>query len=500
MRTQASDQQRSIYADGLVLAGLCLPWLSPFAFGPSPAALQFLLTLGCVAVVLLMSCVRHVEIVRSVVRAWLLAALLSSVIGLCQYFGVEQLFTPWMSPSLHGEAFANLRQRNHFATLCNIGLAALLWWAVTHGSDRTGPATLVAAGLLVLGNAASASRTGLLGLVLVLMLAAIWGLGRRPWIRELLVTALVAYAGATLMLPVLAGHAVGSSGLLSRFHSTGPDCASRLTLWRNMLELIGQRPWLGWGWGELDYAHFITQYDGVRQCELLDNAHNLPLHLAVELGLPAAVLICVGSAWLILRAKPWRELDATRQVAWMVLALILLHSMLEYPLWYGPFQMALGLSLLLLWPLPGQGAHIPGAERPVQGRWWPRLLAAVLLTGTAYAAWDYCRISQIYLPPARRMAAYRDDTLEKIRGSWLFRDQVQFAELTLTPLTHDSAARLNAMAQKLMHFSPEARVVETLIESAMMLGRDAEVRFFMARYQAAYPQEYARWVATRAQS
>ncbi len=28
-------------------------------------------------------------------------------------------------------------------------------------------------------------------------------------------------------------------------------------------------------------------------------------------------------------------------MAWGVLAIILLHSLLEYPLWYGPFQMAL---------------------------------------------------------------------------------------------------------------------------------------------------------------
>ena len=37
-------------------------------------------------------------------------------------------------------------------------------------------------------------------------------------------------------------------------------------------------------------------------------------------------------------------------VAWSVLALILMHSLVEYPLWYGPFQMAFGLALGLLMP------------------------------------------------------------------------------------------------------------------------------------------------------
>src|SRR5665811_2179347 len=93
-------------------------------------------------------------------------------------------------------------------------------------------------------------------------------------------------------------------------------------------------------------------YPGARFCEILDNAHNLPLHLVVELGLPLAVLVCGAGLWLVWRQRPWRERDATRQMAWAVLALILLHSLLEYPLWYGPFQVAFGLSLWLLWRRP----------------------------------------------------------------------------------------------------------------------------------------------------
>ena len=76
----------------------------------------------------------------------------------------------------------------------------------------------------------------------------------------------------------------------------------------------------------------------------------------MELGLPLALAVCGGGLWLVWRAKPWREADATRQLAWSVLAVILLHSLLEYPLWYGPFQMAFGLSLWLLWRSPAPAA------------------------------------------------------------------------------------------------------------------------------------------------
>ncbi len=469
------------------------PWLGIAASGPSPSVPGMLLALAALACVLV--CWRSMPM-ATIPLAWLLAALLSSLIALCQYFNVEQYFALLMSVSPDSEAYANLRQRNQFATLTSMGLAALLWWAVQAQSVRAGRWRAwgggLAAALLALGNAASSSRTGLVQLVLLVVLAAGWGLWHQPQQRKLLVIALLAYGMAAFLLPNLAGYVPDHSGILSRFQQPAPACASRLTLWRDMLELIDQRPWLGWGWRELDYAHFMTAYDGPRHCEMLDNAHNLPLHLAVELGLPLALLICGAAAWLIWRARPWRETEPTRQMAWMVLAVILLHSMLEYPLWYGPFQMAFGLSLGLLWrprqpPSPGVSATAALAK----GR---HMLAVALFGITAYAAWDYHRISQIYLPPEQRATAYRDHTLEKIRGSWLFHDQVHFAEFTLTPLTRENAAQLNAMAHELLHFSPEAQVVEKLVESAVLLGRDDEARFFMARYRAAYPQAYDRWL------
>ena len=122
----------------------------------------------------------------------------------------------------------------------------------------------------------------------------------------------------------------------------------------------------------------------------------------------------------------------------------------------------------------------------------------LIIVFVAYAAWDYHRVSQIYLPSDQRSPAYRSNTLAKIQGSWLFQHQVRFAELTTTPLTPDNASKINALALELLHFSPEARVAEKVIDSARLLGRLDEARYFEARYRAAFPQEHAKWVAANA--
>ena len=519
----------------IAFLGLSLPWLNPLSPGPTPNVIPWLISLVGFACLLPWAArARPAQLAALAASAWLVAALLSAVLGLLQYFGATGALVPWVNNTGLGEAYANLRQRNQFATLTNIGLAALLWW-VAQGAGTAGAIAgatqeaprssalslptlmaLAAAALLALGNAASSSRTGMVQLLLLTLLGGLWhlsGSGLRPPALRVLLAAVLAYAVGAVALPLLAGLNLQASGMLARLHIGDTACASRLTLWGNVLHLIAQKPGLGWGWGELDYAHFITLYPGRRFCDILDNAHNLPLQLAVELGLPLALAVCGTALWLIGRAQPWRERDATRQLAWSVLALIVLHSLLEYPLWYGPFQVAFGLSLWLLWRQPARAA--PGLAPQLAGGAAPegfhefkpfRPLAlvlpaslAILLIATAgYAAWDYQRVSQLYLSPKMRALPYREQPLTKIKNSWLFQDQLRFAELTTTPLSAANAAQLNQLALDMLHFSPEPRVIEKLIDSAVLLGRTGEAQFYRRRYRAAFPENEARWAQASA--
>ncbi|MDR3452708.1 MAG: Wzy polymerase domain-containing protein [Rhodoferax sp.] len=316
----------------------------------------------------------------------------------------------------------------------------------------------------------------------------------------MLTAALLAYALATLFLPWLAGFGWFGHDAFARLRAGDELCASRLTLWSNVLQLIAQHPWLGWGWGQLAYAHYITLFDGPRFCAILDNAHNLPLQLAVTLGVPAALLLCGGFVWWAWRQKPWAETDPTRRMAWAILAVIGLHSLLEYPLWYGPFQIAFALCLAWLWFTRQRRNVTP--NRPVALGASAQLaiisVAIVALAGVLYAAWDYHRVSQIYLAPEQRDAPYRDDTLAKVRDSWLFRNPVRFAELTITELTPDDAQHQRALAGRLLHYSPEPRVIEKLIAADVLLGRDDDALFHLARFRAAFPKDYAQWTADNA--
>ena len=434
---------------------------------------------------------------RLLAQVWLAAALISCGLGLLQYLDLAHLAAPWVNQSAYGDAFANLRQRNQFASLTSLGLVALLALVCTERGEPTRWGRLwpwLALQLLAMGAAASSSRTGGVQWVVV-VLFTLWWCTRRPGQRirwQLALAAPLCVVLWSVVLPLLAqwwdpaGGAAQS--LLGRVTGSSGDyaaCASRRVLWANAWALAAARPWWGWGWGELDYAHFSTDYAGPRFCDLLDNAHNLPLHLAVELGWHLTLLLIGSVAVWLWRAAPWRAHHPAATLGWGAIGVLAIHSLLEYPLWYGPFQMTLGLALGLL---ASQAASARGTPplASAQGRTVPWLImGSALFAAALYAAWDYQRVSQIYRPAAARDARYSDAPLAHAKASWLFRNQADFAELvTAPPVSEENAAALGLLAERLLHYSPEPRVVDRAIAAAKARGQEALAQRWQAQRDA----------------
>jgi O-antigen ligase len=485
-------------ASEAAVCGVLLAWLVASLLWV-PQVVDRALTMGLVAslmcVWLMVAVGRRAAVDESLLR-WLMAGLLaaavvSAVLGVLQYLGLARELSPWVNQPLKGDAFANLRQRNQFASLTSLGLVALLGWVAVRAKAQSmtrGCWTLafVLLNVLAAGVACSVSRTGAVQWALVGVLMAAWGWRSAKQdaafgkgLVWLALAAPVLVAVWSVWMPLLALQITGEQGASMILRVTGQAqdyaaCGGRRVLWTNVLALITQHPWLGWGWGETDYAHFMTGYNTLRFCDMLDNAHDFPLHLALELGVPfaVAVMALVGVwAW---RRTPWREQHAWRVMAWCLLVVLGLHSLLEYPLWYGPFQMTLGLAIGVLWAAP----DAPAREEAQEG---PMLVAALLFIGCLYAAWDFNRVGQIYRQAASRDAAYRDNPLHHAKQSWLFKNQADFAELTTQTVTADNAAELYPQALRLMHYSPEVRVVQRVIDSGKLLGHDAQAQTLTER-------------------
>ena len=487
----------------LLAVVLALPWLNPFALGPSPNVQPLLISWASAALALGLVAVGRVSsavLWRAAVWAWVAAAVLSAGMGLLQYLDLAADFAPWVNQGGPGTVFANLRQRNQFATLCAIGVAALAWGAAAHSGPGRGKAIVSVAGLLaaaLIGVAwgLTGSRTGLLELVLLWLLALVWRLAApapgRIW-PTLALASLAYLLAASGSLPGLGD---GGAAPLARVWEGSTTCASRLTLWANVWQAVMQKPWLGWGWGELGYAQFMTLTTGPRFCDLLDNAHNLPLHLAVTFGLPLAGLLVALVLALVWRGQPWRAAQPGTRLAWAVLGLVGLHSLLEYPLWYGPFQIAVLLAVLELSageaaPAQADRVLLRGMRARAVG-----VVAALVLAGfCGAAAQSYERVSRLYSIEATRAVVFDPFNELQYHDIFLFVNEVAFSRLSM-PVQNGRPQDQYALAQQLLHYSAEPRVIERVLESAQLLGRADEVAFYKARYAQAFPERFIEWLA-----
>jgi O-antigen ligase len=406
------------------------------------------------------------------------AGVASSLVGLVQVFAPQWADGQWIAgSSIEGRAVGNLRQPNHLASLLLWGIVAVVWLADQRRLRR--PVAAALALLMMFVVVLTASRTGMLGAVML----ALWGLLDRRLSRParvLLVAMPLVYAAGWWGMnwwAQVAQHAFAGDGRLR----TGSDISSsRFGIWTNTLSLIAMRPWAGVGVGEFNLAWTLTPFPG-RPIAFFDHTHNLPLQLAVELGLPLALLVmgllcrALWCAWRATRtpAGPLAEAalaeTSALRAALVLVLMMAVHSLLEYPLWYAyfllPTAFALGLGAARG---PGQAAASaavavavdaapPAATTAPAAGTGSRalLLAGLLLTaGAAAAVIDYRSVSIIFEPPAN--AAPLPERIAAGQRSWFFSHHADYAAATTAERPSEAMAAFAGAS----HYLLDARLMQ----------------------------------------
>lgn len=120
----------------------------------------------------------------------------------------------------------------------------------------------------------------------------------------------------------------------------------RIEMWKHMFYAAMQKPWLGYGW----FQTTIAQLEGVVLFENegnLSSAHNIICDLMLWVGIPFAVLIIGYSLYLI--KLVFLSIQGLPQLyLFMMVACILVHAQLEYPLYYSYFLFPLGFFIGIL--------------------------------------------------------------------------------------------------------------------------------------------------------
>ncbi len=397
---------------------------------------------------------------------WVAAGALNAAIAFVQVFAPELPDGDWIAHSgIPGRAVGNIRQPNHLSSLLLWSALAVVALLELGRLRRAWAGLLMAAAVLAV--MLTASRTGLVSVLLL----AVWGVADRRLSttgRLLLVTAPIVYALGWLFMAWWAsggGHAFGGTARLAEADVSG----SRFAIWANTLEMIRQQPWTGVGFGEFNFAWTLTAFPH-RPIAFFDHTHNLPLQFAVEFGLPLAALILALLGWALFQA--WRsaptesaEAALSQRCAWMIVAMIALHSQLEYPLWYAYFLLpaawAWGYGL-------GRGNRLVSRHGLAAGG------VALALLGVLSVV-DYLRVVAIFEAPDN--APPLEVRIANGQRSLLFSHHADYAAAT-TEGVADSEGRAFEGAT---HYLLDTRLMTAWAESLEQKGQSDKARYLAAR-------------------
>jgi O-antigen ligase len=324
---------RATFADGYGAAGMALPFL-PLSLSRDDTLNAGLALLPGVATFLAVATLDDQSRRRFI--PWILALVTASVaLGLAQIAdGPESLLRPYETTNASAAVgfFAN---RNHQAALLLTAVPLIAVWLrrVLQKGSRRQPLFLgIGLGLaaaLAAGIAVSESRAGMMLLVPALAgaLAIIFGV-RLPRLSVRLMLAV----GVVLVLGVLLALRTGLFQTLADLPSTMED-ELRLQVAPTIIKAALEYTPFGSGLGTFDPIY--RMFEPARGNAFLNHAHNDYLEIWLETGVVGPLLLVLFLGWFVRAgARVWRraEGDDLSRGATVVIGLLLIHSLVDYPL------------------------------------------------------------------------------------------------------------------------------------------------------------------------
>ena len=429
------------------------------------------------------------SIVPALAWAVILGGMISMSIIVLAKFGFADK-EPW-SFFIRDYSASHIGQINHLANYLALGLASVIYLFISDRLKKLGAGLL--AFVFVLGLAYTGQRMAVLYIV-VLSLAG-WWLARRceqPETRaraKYLLLIMPFFILAELVVPLMTFLEVTSTPV-DRVAATMGRESQRLNYLEQAWQLFLQYPVFGAGWGEYGWHNFNITDQYPSQTGLTNHAHNIVFQLLAEMGILAAGFLLAGIIWWLFRQR----LGEFTPERWWILALLAvlgIHSLLEYPLWYAYFLVVGALILGL------------GEQSVIRKRlqFTPLLFAGFLVFG----AWSMGNLLQHYHKLEQTLMAFKLKQVEESQiNSILDELNTMRKSSPLTPFVDNVIIRILpnhpqlladklVINEKVVHFWPGKSETYTHASLLMMNNhKDAgmEMMRMAIKHFPDYPKRY----------
>lgn len=430
--------------------------------------------------------------------AWSLFAggVIGAVISAIQLFQLDTPLGYFIALPGREGSYGNLGQPGHFANY--MALATLSAGYLHARGSLHGAAAFPAFAAFLFVLALTGRRATWLYLALIVVLAWL------PWrslggaaasrLRRFGLFIVPAFVLAQLMLGALPPATREPVVAVGRLVEVGSGIDIRLWLAQSGLRAFAVSPLIGVGWGQYGLHHFEALADwgvlaGVGT--VTRHVHNLFLQLLAETGIVGAgVIVAAAAVWLLDLRR--RSFDLATWWVLGLLGILVLHSLLENPLWYAYF---LGIAAVLV----GLGAGRTMAIERHAG-------VFVTICAMAYGAYVLVHSLQNYrgfekalyaaraLPEAER-AALMNRLLERNRDDPHLAPYVEVfvsREMAISDRLLEEKLALNS---RLMRFAPVSHVAYRQAMLLALAGDRSGAERQFRRAAAVYPDRLPQAVS-----
>ena len=423
----------------------------------------------------------------------LIGAELNTLAGILQHYRWNTFLSPLVTAKTTNAVYGNTAQPNHFASYLVMGMISL---GLLHMrlSMRIWQVVLLAVPMLFV-MVLSGSRSSWLYLMFAVLLAFLWQ-RRDKSLRPLLYYSLALLLGFGLMhfvaeIPWLAG-STGSVTSAERLFGDNASGNIRLHLWREAWLIFAQFPLIGAGFGQFAYQHLqlVPVLHNPNIFGLYNNAHNLVMQIAAEAGL-AGVVILLGTLGLWFWQSAVRNVQFTIFHWWgyAILAVLGIHSMLEYPLWYTYF---IGVAAVMLGIFDATSYRL---ELRNLGRVSVAMMLLLGAVSLLQVFQDYKRLENALTLRGMALKDHRliphvQDELMAVNNSTLLSS---YAKMFITNTMDISADHLKdklALNETVLHFVPIATVVYHEAFLLALSDEPEKAKTQMEQAIWAYPMDY----------
>lgn len=445
---------------------------------------------------------------RPLAMALLLGGGVSALLGIAQHWGLDTLAPAFIAKRVIPESYGNLAQANHYATYQVMALVALTY---LHAAGRWSRlALVVVAPILLLSLSYSGARSTWLYLATLLLLA--WFVRSRledATRRNLVFAATYAFVVFGMIQFALSLAPNESLTALERLGADLPVVAqdavvaphARQMLYGAAWGLFLEHPLGGVGLQQLPlhYLQFhasqgmsvLTPLDSIRY------VHNLPLQFMAELGFAGLLLALAMMVWLVRAVITIKTIEAW--MAMVILTIISLHALLEYPLHYAyflvPFSILAGRHSGTLW-------HFTLRPRLLQVLALSVLVAGLFLLVNMLVSYQALSKLHAKVAASHTLGDAEDRRLvaqAMMAGGFLPEVENMLNSLAIDPARPEQWPRQLEISHRQVRYSAnEPRLTRHILLLALN-GHLGEMHHFHAMAHAIYP-DYHSGLLRRAQS